>query len=97
MRYKNSTLRNPKSEGNHAISRTELEENKMNYFKNLFIISGPIYIPISITFPKVVSRDMNNLLTQQPLEEEVRAILFSLSSGKSSGLDEIISDFFRKL
>lgn len=51
--------------------------------------------PIPVVFPRIVSGEMNEWLTQQCLVEEVRATLFSFNYGKSLGPDGFTSEFLK--
>lgn len=77
------------------LAEPYLEYLNLGYFRDLFAIqSSPHSIPI--TFPWVISREMNEWLTQQPLGEEGRTTLFSFAADKSPGPDEFTSECFRK-
>lgn len=92
---KNSTLRILNPEGNIMVSRDNIERKSINYFTGLFRNEGEAS-PIPITFPRIVSPQMNDWLIQQPTEEEeVRNTLFSFNLGKSPGLDGFTIEFFR--
>lgn len=95
---KNSTLRILNREGNKRVTRAQMEANSMGYFRELFYSPTNTPTPIPITFPRIVSKEMNGWLTQ-PLEEEIRATLYSFNSTKFPGSGGFTSksEFFKKL
>lgn len=64
-------LRILKREGLKTVTRAQLEANNMAYFRELFESPNHPHHPIPITFPRVVSREISEWLTQL-MEEEVR-------------------------
>lgn len=68
-----------------------MEANNTGYIRELFDSPSTPTTPIPTTFPRIVSEEMNGWLTQLPLEEEIKATLYSFSSKKSPGLDGFTS------
>jgi mannosylglycoprotein endo-beta-mannosidase len=76
----------------------QMVEVGVSCFHNLFLEPPSCTIQdileVVSLFPSAVSEEMNESLSNEVLEDEVRATLFSMNGGKSHGLDGISVEFF---